>query len=99
MGLGVDDAGAHHVVRVRVDALEQLHAKAHQFVARPRQVQRLLGLEDALGALLFAGDNIMVISNAFFSAKKLSALNVNINNHKNFLFNINSNNNTVPHAK
>lgn len=58
VGLGVDDAGAHHVVRVRVDTLEQLHAEAHQFVARPRQVQRLLGLEDALGALLFAGDNI-----------------------------------------
>lgn len=28
VSLGVDDSGAHHIVRVRVDPLQQLHAEA-----------------------------------------------------------------------
>lgn len=54
MRLRVDDASAHHVVRIGVDAVEQLHSEADQFVPRARQVEWNLSLEHFLRALLLA---------------------------------------------
>lgn len=38
MRLRVNDAGAHHVVGIRIDAVEQLHAKAGELILGARQV-------------------------------------------------------------
>lgn len=54
MRLRVDDTGAHHVVGIRVDAIEQLHAEAGQFVLSASQVERELRLKDFLRSLLLA---------------------------------------------
>jgi hypothetical protein len=65
----VDDAGAHKVLRVGVDAVQQLHAKANQLGANGRDVQWLRCLEDLLRSLLVSvGKNISHcrLPNVFF---------------------------------
>jgi hypothetical protein len=50
----VNDASAHHVIGIRIDALQKLHAKARQFVLRSWQIEWKLGLENFLSALLLS---------------------------------------------
>lgn len=57
----VDDAGAHKVLRVGVDAVQQLHAKANQLGANGRDVQWLRCLEDLLRSLLVSVGKIFHI--------------------------------------
>lgn len=47
----VYDGGAHKVVRVGVDALQQLHAKAQEFGLDGSILHGACGLEDLLGLL------------------------------------------------
>lgn len=54
MRLRVDYTGTHHVVRIRIDAVEQLHAETGKLVLGTRQVKWNLSLEHFLSSLLLA---------------------------------------------
>ena len=52
----MDDASAHHIVRIWVDAVEQLHAKSRKFIFGAGQVKGNLSFEYFLGALLLTAN-------------------------------------------
>lgn len=54
MRLRVDDTGTYHVVRIRIDAVEQLHAEAGELVLGTGQVEWNLSLKHFLCSLLLA---------------------------------------------
>lgn len=47
------DACANHIIRIGIDAVQQLHTESEQFITGGRQVQRLLCFKYTLGTLLF----------------------------------------------
>jgi hypothetical protein len=50
----MDDAGAHHIVWIGIDAVEELHAKAGKFVLGSGQIEWSLSLKHLLCSLLLA---------------------------------------------
>lgn len=56
LALSMNNASTDHIVRIRIDRVQQLHTEAGQFQACCRQIHRLCGFEHFLCALLLTAN-------------------------------------------